>query len=57
MTNNFTGGSAASKDFLKNSNLMLQQSLWTSLIASNVAAKCLKEEGTLVRIWIIYAFT
>jgi NAD(P)-dependent dehydrogenase (short-subunit alcohol dehydrogenase family) len=44
----WAGGSAASKDFLKNSNLMMQQSLWTSLIASSVAAKCLKEEGTLV---------
>lgn len=27
---------------------MIQQSLWTSLIASNLAAKFLKEEGTLV---------
>jgi len=44
----WAGGSAASKEFLKNSSLMIQQSLWTSLIASNLAAKFLKDEGTLV---------
>jgi len=44
----WAGGSAASKDFLKNSNLMMQQSLWTSFIASSLASKFLKEEGTLV---------
>jgi hypothetical protein len=35
-------------DFIKNADLMWKQSVWTSAIASNVAAKHLKEGGIIV---------
>lgn len=44
----WAGGNAASADFIKNCDLMLQQSVWTSCIASSLAPGFLKEEGLLV---------
>ncbi|XP_048505914.1 dihydropteridine reductase isoform X2 [Athalia rosae] len=43
----WAGGNAASKDFVKNSDLMWKQSVWSSVIASSVAAHHLKEGGFL----------
>ncbi|KAI2801928.1 hypothetical protein RDWZM_000617 [Blomia tropicalis] len=43
----WAGGSAANKDFIKNSELMIRQSVWSSLIAAKLASKFLKEEGLL----------
>ena len=39
----WAGGNAASKDFLKNSELMWKQSVWSSTIAASIAVKHLKE--------------
>lgn len=36
-----------SSDFVKNSDMMWKQSVWTSIIAANLAAKHLKEGGLL----------
>jgi len=43
----WAGGNAAHKDFIKNSDLMWKQSVWSSAIASHVASKYLKEGGLL----------
>jgi len=43
----WAGGSAASKDFIKNSELMIRQSVWSSLIAAKLASKFLNEAGLL----------
>ncbi|KAJ2852587.1 hypothetical protein IWW36_000216 [Coemansia brasiliensis] len=42
------GGNAASKNFLRNADLSLKQSVHTSLIAANIAARHLKPSGLLV---------
>lgn len=39
----WAGGNAANKDFIKNSELMWKQSVWSSTIATSIAAKHLKE--------------
>ena len=39
----WAGGNAASDDLLKNTDLMIKQSIWTSMIAAHVASKHLKE--------------
>lgn len=39
----WAGGNAASKEFVKNSELMWKQSIWSSTIAASVAAQHLKE--------------
>jgi len=44
----WAGGSLKSKDFIKNSQLMLQQSVWSSYIAASLAPKFLRENGILV---------
>ncbi|CAJ0644436.1 607_t:CDS:10 [Entrophospora sp. SA101] len=41
-------GNAADKDFLKNSDLMLRKSVYSSLVASQLAAKHLKDGGLLL---------
>lgn len=41
----WAGGSAASKDLIKNSDLMWKQSVWTSVITAGLASKHLKEGG------------
>ncbi|KAJ1849703.1 hypothetical protein LPJ70_000300 [Coemansia sp. RSA 2708] len=41
------GGNAASKNFLRNANMSLRQSVDTSLIAANIAARHLKPQGLL----------
>ncbi|XP_015113328.1 dihydropteridine reductase [Diachasma alloeum] len=43
----WAGGNAASKDFLKNTELMWKQSVWSSTIAASIAAHYLKEGGFL----------
>eukprot|EP00049_Salpingoeca_infusionum_P023281 m.11283 g.11283 ORF g.11283 m.11283 type:complete len:238 (+) comp5691_c1_seq1:400-1113(+) len=43
----WAGGNAASADMLKNADLMFRQSVWTSLIASRIAATYLAEGGLL----------
>lgn len=43
----WAGGNAAHKDFVKNSELMWKQSVWSSIIAANIAAEYLKEGGFL----------
>ena len=44
----WAGGSTASKDFIKNSDLMWKQSVWSSTITAKVANKHLKMGGILV---------
>ena len=44
----WAGGSAKSKDFLKNSELMWKQSVESSLVATKLASKFLTEGGLLV---------
>uniref|UniRef100_A0A1B6F143 Dihydropteridine reductase n=2 Tax=Proconiini TaxID=565685 RepID=A0A1B6F143_9HEMI len=41
----WAGGNAASKEFVKNSDLMWRQSVWSSVIAASVAAQYLREGG------------
>lgn len=41
----WAGGNAASKDFLKNCELMWAQSVWSSTITAQAASKFLKEGG------------
>lgn len=43
----WAGGNAANKDFVKNSDLMWKQSVWSSVIAASIAAEYLKEGGFL----------
>jgi len=43
----WAGGDAANKNFIKNTDLMMKQSIWTSVISANVAAQHLKEGGLL----------
>ncbi|XP_011302020.1 dihydropteridine reductase [Fopius arisanus] len=43
----WAGGNSASKDFLKNTELMWKQSVWSSIIASSIATHYLKEGGFL----------
>lgn len=44
----WAGGNAASKELVKNADLMWKQSVWSSVIASHLAASHLKEGGALV---------
>ncbi|XP_003738718.1 dihydropteridine reductase [Galendromus occidentalis] len=41
----WAGGNAKSADFIKNCDLMLKQSTWTSVIAASLSANFLKEGG------------
>lgn len=43
----WAGGNAASKELVKNCNLMWKQSVWSSIISSSIAANHLKEGGLL----------
>ncbi|KAG2466064.1 DHPR reductase, partial [Polypterus senegalus] len=43
----WAGGSAKAKSLYKNCDLMLKQSVWTSIISSHLATKHLKEGGLL----------
>nr|CAB3265340.1 dihydropteridine reductase [Phallusia mammillata] len=43
----WAGGNAASKDYVKNADLMWKQSVWSSTIAGSLAAKFLKPGGVL----------
>ena len=43
----WAGGNAAHADFIKNSDLMWKQSVWSSALAAALAAKHLKEGGLL----------
>jgi len=43
----WAGGNAASDDLVKNADLMVKQSLWSSVIAAKLAAKFLNEGGVL----------
>jgi len=43
----WVGGNAAHKDFVKNSDLMWKQSVWSSTIAASIAVEYLKEGGFL----------
>jgi len=44
----WAGGSPASKDFVKNADLMWRQSVWSSSIAATIAAHHLREGGVVV---------
>jgi len=44
----WAGGSTAAKKYVENCELMCKQSIWTSVIASRLANKHLKEGGMLV---------
>ncbi|XP_019849430.1 PREDICTED: dihydropteridine reductase-like isoform X2 [Amphimedon queenslandica] len=44
----WAGGNASSPDLVKNSDLMWKQSVWTSVIASSLAANYMKEGGVIV---------
>merc|ERR1711899_104808 len=48
MAGGWAGGSANSKDFIKNADLMWKQSVWSSTISAALAAKHLKVAGCLV---------
>jgi dihydropteridine reductase len=43
----WAGGNAASAEFINNCDLMWKQTVWSSLIASHLASKFLKENGIL----------
>lgn len=43
----WAGGNASNKDFIVNSDMMWKQSVWSSTIAANLAAKHLKQGGFL----------
>ncbi|XP_077992594.1 dihydropteridine reductase-like [Glandiceps talaboti] len=43
----WAGGNAASKDFVKNADMMWKQSVWTSALAAEISAKHLKDGGLL----------
>ena len=44
----WAGGNAAADDFLKNVDICVRQSIWTSTIAAHLASKFLNESGMLV---------
>merc|ERR1712080_522696 len=44
----WAGGAPASKDFVKNADLMWRQSVWSSSIAATIAAHHLREGGVVV---------
>ena len=48
MAGGWAGGSPASKDFIKNSDLMWKSSVWPASISASLAAKHLKEGGMVV---------
>jgi len=39
----WAGGNAASKEFVKNSDMMWKQSVWSSILASQMSTRHLKE--------------
>ncbi|KAL5021481.1 hypothetical protein ScPMuIL_000636 [Solemya velum] len=43
----WAGGNASSKTLVKNADLMWKQSVWTSVVASSLAAKHLKDGGLI----------
>ena len=43
----WAGGNAGHAEFVKNSDLMWKQSVWSSALASSIASKHLKEGGLL----------
>lgn len=43
----WAGGNAASKEFIKNCNMMWKQSVWSSTISASLAAAHLKDDGVL----------
>lgn len=43
----WAGGNASSKEFVKNSDMMWKQSVWSSVIAASIAAHHLKEGGLI----------
>ncbi|XP_002128545.2 dihydropteridine reductase isoform X1 [Ciona intestinalis] len=43
----WAGGNAASKNYVKNCDMMWKQSVWSSTIAGNLASKFLKQGGLL----------
>lgn len=43
----WAGGNASNKDFIKNSDMMWKQSVWSSTIAASIASHYLKEGGFL----------
>jgi len=43
----WAGGNAKADAFVKNTDLMMKQSIWTSVISANIAAHYLKEGGLL----------
>ena len=45
----WAGGSASSEDFIKNSDLMWKQSVWSSTISARLASKHLKEGGMVYK--------
>lgn len=47
MAGGWAGGNAAHADFVKNSDLMWRQSVWSSVLAASIASKHLKEGGLL----------
>ncbi|ESO02204.1 hypothetical protein HELRODRAFT_65590 [Helobdella robusta] len=44
----WAGGNASSKDFIKNTDLVWKQSVWTSVIATSISSKYLKDGGLLL---------
>jgi len=48
MAGGWAGGSPASKDFIKNSDLMWRSSVWPASISASLAAQNLKEGGMVV---------
>ncbi|XP_050524747.1 dihydropteridine reductase [Daktulosphaira vitifoliae] len=44
----WAGGNSNSNDFVKNTDLMLKQSVWSSVLASSIASKYLKPGGIVV---------
>lgn len=43
----WAGGNAANENFIKNCDLMWKQSVWSSVIAADIAAHHLKDDGFL----------
>eukprot|EP00127_Corallochytrium_limacisporum_P006516 Clim_evm47s229 gene=Clim_evmTU47s229 len=44
----WAGGNAASDELVKNTDLMIKQSVWTSIISARVSSQFLEENGLLV---------
>lgn len=44
----WAGGNAASAELMKNTDLMIKQSVWTSVISAHISSKHLAEGGLLV---------